>query len=312
MAKAGDEYRELVGTVMAALDPGSAVKTEQWITGPDGERDMDVEVRGTLNGAPHFILVECKDHARPIGIGFIDGFESKVRDLKPDRAIMFSNSSFTKDALKKANRVGIEMASAMKSKDTTVKIEVHREVIARQLTLNFGTATLFPFDGQPHEIDERWTVEELLFDGIPVIRWIIEKMKLLASEQNAVKEIWFLCTFRHEPRWSYKGHQLKIGGLKFNFTVLQDWVAQTVRTDVSLGYYDHLKKCVVIPGEQWYMLGLIDNEAWEEVDKGWEHDKMSPNSFRLDFTMTRSNLPNSPGPPPKVDELIVESRFDVE
>jgi hypothetical protein len=69
MAKAGDEYRELVGAVIAALDPGSAVKTEQWITGPDGERDMDVEVRGALNGVPHFILVECKDHTRPIGIG---------------------------------------------------------------------------------------------------------------------------------------------------------------------------------------------------------------------------------------------------
>lgn len=28
--------------------------------------------------------------------------------------------------------------------------------------------------------------------------------------------------------------------------------------------------------------------------------------------MIRSNLPNSPGPPPKVDELIAESRVDVE
>jgi hypothetical protein len=32
MAKAGGEHRELIGTIMAALDPGSAVKTEQWIT----------------------------------------------------------------------------------------------------------------------------------------------------------------------------------------------------------------------------------------------------------------------------------------
>ncbi|MEY2612198.1 MAG: hypothetical protein RL069_1010 [Planctomycetota bacterium] len=118
---------------MAALDPGSAVKTEQWITGPDGERDVDVEVRGTLKGAPHFILVECKDHSRPIGIGFVDGFKSKIRDLKPDRAIMFSNSGFTRDALKKSNRVGIEMASAMKAGDNTVKAKVHREVVARRL-----------------------------------------------------------------------------------------------------------------------------------------------------------------------------------
>jgi len=154
MAKAGDAYQELVGAVMAALDPGSAVKTEQWITGPDGERDMDVEVQGTLHGVPHFILVECKDHARPIGIGFVDGFESKIRDLKPDRAIMFSNSGFTRRALKKANRVKIEMASAMKVKDDTVKIEVHRKVVARRLTLTFGTLFLYPFDGHPHEIEE--------------------------------------------------------------------------------------------------------------------------------------------------------------
>ncbi len=219
MAKAGDEYRELVGTVMVALDPGSAVKTEQWITGPDGERDMDVEVRGTLNGVPHFILVECKDHARPIGIGFIDAFESKIRDLKPDRAIMFSDSGFTRDALKKANRVGIEMASAMKAKDDTIKIRVHREVVARRLTLTFETASLYPFDGHPHEIEEKWKVEDLLFDGLPVIHWINEKMKLVASEHDMANRIWFLCMFRHEPRWSYHGQSLMVGGLKFHFTV---------------------------------------------------------------------------------------------
>jgi hypothetical protein len=212
----------------------------------------------------------------------------------------------------KANRVWIEMASAIKAKDDTVKIEVHREVVARRLTLTFGTVLLFPFDGQPHEIEEKWKVEELFFDGLPVIHWVSEKMKLVASEHDAANKIWFLCTFRHEPRWSYHGQPLKVGGLKFHFTVQKDRVAQTVKTDVSLGYYDHLKKRVVVPNKQWYALGLIDNEAWEETDKEWEYGEMEPNSFQLDITMTRSNLPNSPGLPPKVDELIAESRVDVE
>lgn len=312
MAKAGDGYRELVGMVMAVLDPGSAVKTEQWITGPDDERDMDVEVRGTLNGVPHFILVECKDHARPIGIGLVDAFESKIRDLKPDRAFMFSNSGFTRNALKKANRVGIEMASAMKATDARIKIEVHREVVARRLTLTFGTVSLFPFDGQPHEIEESWKVEDLLFDGLPVVHWISQKMKFVASEHDAANKICFLCTFRHEPRWSYHGQPLKVGGLKFHFTVQKDWVTQTVKTDVSLGYYDHLKKRVVVPSLQWYALGLINNEAWEETDNEWEHGEMEPNSFRLDFTIAQSNLPNSPGRPADVDALIADSRVDVE
>jgi len=37
---------------------------------------------------------------------------------------------------------------------------------------------------------------------------------------------------------------------------------------------------------------------------------MEPNIFRLDITIIRSNLANSPGPLPKVDELIAESRVD--
>ncbi len=311
MAKAGDAYRELVGTVMTALDPDSAVNTEQWITGPDGERDMDVEVRGTLNGVPQFILVECKDHTRAIGIGFIDAFESKIRDLKPDRSIMFSNSGFTRGALKKANRVGIEMASAMKAKDEIVKNTIHHEVVARRLTLTFGTAVLYPFDGHSHEIDEKWRVEDLMFDGIPVIYWVSEKMKLVASEHGADTKIWFLCTFRYEPRWSYRGQSLMIGGLKFDFTVEKDWVAQTVMTEVSLGYYDHLKKKVVIHSKQWYTPGIIDNEGWKESDRMWEHGEMDPNTFRLNITLTRSNLPNSLGPLPKVDELIAMSRVDI-
>lgn len=296
---------------MESLDPGSAVKTEQWIAGPDGRRDMDVEVRGKIAGEPHFILVECKDHTRPIGIGLVDAFESKIRDLEPNRAIMFSNSGFTRDALKKANRVGIEMASAMKAQDDTVKIEVHRELIARHLTLSFGTASIYPFDGLPHEIESKWKIDDFLFDGLPVIYWLSEQMKVIAVERGAPENISFLCTFRHEPRWSYQGQPLAIGGLKFDFSTKESWVAQTVKTDVSLGYYDHLKKTVVVPSKQWFALGLIDNEAWEETDREWERGKMEANTFRLDITITQSNLPNSSGPPPKVEEVIVESRIDV-
>ena len=297
---------------MAALDHGSAVTTEQWITGPDGARDMDVEVRGTLNGVPHFILVECKDHARPIGIGFVDAFESKIRDLTPDRAIMFSNSGFTRDALKKANRVELEMASAMKAKDQAVKIEVHRELIARRLTLTFGTTFLVPFDGCPHEIEENWKIQDLLFDGLPVMHWISGKMKLVASKHEAANKIRFLCTFRNEPRWLYHGQALSVGGLKFDFDIKKDWVAQTAKVDVSLGYYDHLKKRVVVPDQQWYALGFIVKDGWEETDRHWEDGEMKPNTFRLNMTLIESDLPTASGVFPKVDDLIAEHRVDVE
>jgi Restriction endonuclease len=313
MVKAGDAYRELVGTVMAALDRDSVVKTEQWFDGPDGERDMDVEVRGTFNGIPHFILIECKDHARPIGIGYIDAFESKIRDLNPDRAMMFSNSGFTQDALKKAKRVGIELASAMKARDNTVKIGIHCELIARQLIMAFESIVLFPFDGCPDEIEPNWKPAELLFDELPVIHWIREKMIQVAPENDSSERTSFLCTFRDEPHWSYQGRVLRVGGLKFAFTCNARWVAQTVRSEISLGYYDHLKRRVVIPPEQWYTPGTIDQEAWMPTDQKWEEGELEPNSFRLNITLMRSDLPPAaPEAVPKVDGLMSEFRVEIE
>jgi hypothetical protein len=214
--------------------------------------------------------------------------------------------------LKKAKRVGIELASAIKANDDTVKIGLHCEVVARCLTLTFGTAHLHPFDGYSDEIEEKWNVEDLLFDGFPVIHWISEKMKHVASERDAAHKIWFCCTFRHEPRWSYHGKPLMVGGLKFHFTVKKDWVAQTVKTDLSLGYYDHLKKRVVVPDKQWYALGLIDRNAWEETNRLWEHDEMELNTFRLSLTITQSNLPNARDAFPNLDDLIAEHQVNVE
>jgi hypothetical protein len=212
MPKAGDVYRELVGLVMTALDPGSAVKTEQWVAGPDGERDMDVEVRGMLDGAAHFVLAECKDHTRPIGIGWVDAFESKIRDLRPNRAIMFSNSVFTKDALTKAKRVGIEMASAMKAKDDAIKITVQREVVARRLTLHLERIKVFPYDGHTFDFADEWQHADLTFDDAPLVHWVSNKMKLLACDHDNAKRITFSSTFRPEPRWAYRRDSIMVGG----------------------------------------------------------------------------------------------------
>ncbi len=65
--KLGDAYQDLVGEIQRALDPGASVDVGIWVEGPDGRRDCDVRVRGTVNGATRFILIECKDWAAPVG-----------------------------------------------------------------------------------------------------------------------------------------------------------------------------------------------------------------------------------------------------
>jgi hypothetical protein len=89
MAKLGDEYNQIVAAVEKALDPGATVTIKKWLHGPDGKREIDVEVRGTVNGVAKFIFVECKDYThgktpKPVDITDIDELDSKRRDLGAD------------------------------------------------------------------------------------------------------------------------------------------------------------------------------------------------------------------------------------
>src|SRR4051812_23915152 len=101
MAKAGKEYEALVAAVVRAFDKGATVTAPDKVRGPDGIRDVDVSVRGTVDGVPRFTLIEAKDwnYKRPVGIERIDALESKMRDLEADAAVLYSNSGFTGPAL---------------------------------------------------------------------------------------------------------------------------------------------------------------------------------------------------------------------
>ena len=104
----GRTYQRLVAYVVKAIDPGSSVEEGKWIEGPDGRRDMDVVVRGTLEGREFSVLIECKDYdvrtTGPVGIGHVDAIDSKRHDLPVDAAIICSNSGFTAPAIRKAKR----------------------------------------------------------------------------------------------------------------------------------------------------------------------------------------------------------------
>src|SRR4051812_23074383 len=113
MPKLGTEYQSLVAEVMNALHPSATITIGEWVIGPDGRREIDISIRGIIDGRPTFVLVECKDWNSKVGIEAIDALESKRHDLGADRTIIASNSGFTAPALAKAGRNSIACVSAM-------------------------------------------------------------------------------------------------------------------------------------------------------------------------------------------------------
>jgi Restriction endonuclease len=212
MAKPGDEYMELVGDVAKALDPGSSVRVGEWIDGPDGKRELDVEVRGTIDGSPHFILIECKDWRKRVGVEVIDALDSKRRDVHANQAIVYSNSGFTAQALRKATRVGIGAASALNAGDGKVRAVVQREIVAKRLSVDSMQSRLYEFPGESLDGLDGWNVGDLQFDESPVVNWISELSRRLIVENENATSIAFRCAFNRSTKWSYHGRPLSVVG----------------------------------------------------------------------------------------------------
>lgn len=71
-----------------------------------------------------------------------------------DRAIIFSNSGFAAPALRKAARIGIEMASALKMGDQRIKVVIEKSLVAKRLSIDSMRAVLHPAPGAASRIRE--------------------------------------------------------------------------------------------------------------------------------------------------------------
>src|SRR5439155_19308218 len=99
--KRGKPFERVVKEVLSTLDPRSVVRQGQ--AGPDGRRELDVLIEGSVEGVRRRDLVECKDFnpntTGPAGIRFVEALEPKSRDLTADVSFMCSNAGFKTDSI---------------------------------------------------------------------------------------------------------------------------------------------------------------------------------------------------------------------
>ena len=304
MAKLGSAYEQIVGSVSRALEPGAEINVSSKKLGPDGRRDMDVSIRGTREGKPFFALIECKDWKRRVGIGVVDALESKRGDLKADMSTIYSNSGFTKDARKKASRVGISLCFALKAGDRRIRVAVEREFYARLLSVDQWSLTAFWRQDRigTVELDPRL----LLHNGAPVTNWISQKSRQLIAEYPDETYIQAEYAFRDEVPFDSQGQTVYLVGLIASLHCGITWVHQRIREDVTLGSFDLLKGTVNIPNGQAWSVGPFDNQAWKPVDPPPPDTPMEANSIRLGLTLLRPIASMANRPTPTLDQYVKE------
>ncbi len=315
MTKAGNAYQELAALVAKALDPEADIQTGQWIEGPDGDREVDVAVRGTVDGAPHFIHIECKDWKRPVDIQAIDNLDSKRHDLSADAAILYSNSGFTKNALRKAERVGIDAVSAIAAGNQLVRPVIERELVAKRLSVDSFQMTLYPSKDSEKTFPDSWDYKTLRYEGLPFVNWLAELSAQLLQRHEGESKIVEIIAFKKEIPFSLEGVPILLRGFRADMWCSRTWMSQTVREDVSLGLYNHITRRLTVPSKQAMSLGRIDREAWQEIERDDAPEEwtkpLGPGSFRLNLTILNPVPPIEEEDTPPIDELVGERRTDL-
>lgn len=260
----GKPYQQLVAEVASAFDPGAKVTEGEWTVGPDGRLDMDVAIRGQINGREMLIVIECKDFNRrstgKVGREFVDALDSKRHDLGASFAIICSNSGFTADALHKAKRKGIGMISVLRKGDGRVKVEIFEEILLHRIRFGEWQFTYHGVEDIESRLTDCRALHCLRFNGLSLDSWLQHRAVLVAMANPSINQrLRASFSFKEPITFSFGGEPLVLRAVEVSFVYNTIWLCQTVRLDATLGMYDYLRGRVrLAPGANQYVIEGIN------------------------------------------------------
>jgi Restriction endonuclease len=285
MAKLGMPYQELVAKVERALNPGAEITVNPWVESPDGRRDCDVSIRGSIDGQPIFVFIECKDWRRRVGVASIDALDSKRNDVGATDTIIYSNSGFSDVALKKAHRKGIITCSAIAEGDERIHVAMTTYVTTKRT--HVAQLKLKLFLGAEYEITEQFEPSAISIQGGPLLNWarteIIRVCRLVNQEQPLIdyREIQARYLWDSPMDASIAGASVAIRGVEIFALISSTWLGRQVQSTATLGRFDHETGKLFIPSGEAMLLGPLDihDGKWKVLYGPPEEDEAGPLRF---------------------------------
>jgi len=305
VAKLGQEYNLIVADVMGALHPGASIEIGEWVEGPDGEREVDVAIRGVIDGQIMFILVECKDWKRPVDVKAIDELDSKRTDLGADRTMLASNSGFSSMALRKAERKSIGCVAALAGGNDKVRFRAGKVLFAKARGVKrYASRFLTPQEFNASHV----AIEDITYQGLNLTAWLREKSLRLTKENEDAPGIMYEVAFSREAQFRKGEEVVPLLGVQVFMECDNSWVCQEVQQDVSLGTFDFLKSAVMVPPNQSWSI-ILDQQAWKPLPEDIappDFTSLEPNSFEMHMILYRAAFQNDTSPAPALDPVVIE------
>lgn len=108
----GAEFERVVAEILQELSKSlqnCRIENQELIKAADGQYRIDVTVRFDQLGAQFLVLVECKDHSRPVEREDVQVLADKVRAAGAQKGMLFSTNGFQRGAVEYARNHGIAL-----------------------------------------------------------------------------------------------------------------------------------------------------------------------------------------------------------
>lgn len=113
------KFEELVAKIQADLAGDAVVTHNDTIIGKSTgvSRQIDVTIRKNVGQFELLIVIDCKDHKRPLDVKDIEEFMGLAQDVRAHRAGMVAAKGFSETAKKRAQDAGIELYRVVDTDD---------------------------------------------------------------------------------------------------------------------------------------------------------------------------------------------------
>lgn len=243
------------------------------LKGADGERQIDLLITSESFGIKFKTVIECRDFKNKLSIAQIDGFHSKLLDVKANKGILISRKGFSTKAISKANRLGISLCTADETEDNGWQSLIDLPILIEQLSL-----IEFEINAQ-HDQNVKGKISKeaiLKINNIDIVQLINEKWS--KAEFNLKSKSGFQILEFPEIKEPMLTQNLEGKTVKFiKFEVIGKVQARFYRTSISK---------------------LIGTQILENITEGKNYifidinslKKIDPNLFQLSKTELETNM----------------------
>jgi hypothetical protein len=129
--KNGQEFERLIHSIYEKITAGASIKRNDKIFGHDSKqnREIDLSIRSSVGIHTILIIVQAKDHSKPVDVNIIGEFQAVIKDTRANKGILISSKGFTKGAKELAKNYAIELLTAHDTQNPKWKLNLDIPVV---------------------------------------------------------------------------------------------------------------------------------------------------------------------------------------